>query len=238
MTEAQLPEAACSGEVSDPELCARGGLPPAPGSSLPQQQPLPACSQHLVNSHFPPPSQDPGLGEGQEVCPAGGRLGPGRQGASLQGQGPAARERSRGLVLQEPTIDPAQETMVTAGPPRLPAGVSWPRSCLLGPLQRPAPPAPPAPPRPAPPRQRDRASCLRDECPLATKPRSAPFSGAPEAPSLPLNSVLVYSHHCLRSCLPRGIFCVPTRSRTARCVLSRVGSPAHATLRGRGSDPT
>ncbi|XP_061290119.1 protein myomaker isoform X3 [Bos javanicus] len=151
LTEAQLPEAACSGEVSDPELCARGGLPPAPGSLLPQQQPLPACSQHLVNSHFPPPSQDPGLGEGQKVCPAGGRLGPGRQGPSLQGQGPAARERSRGLVLQEPTIDPAQETMVTAGTPRLPAGVSWPCSCLLGPLQRPAPPAPPALPRPAPP---------------------------------------------------------------------------------------
>lgn len=142
-----------------------------------------SCRQPLPSPLTP--AQDPGLGEGQEVCPAGRRLGRGRQGASLWGRGPAAGERSQGLILKTPRETQPGKPRSPPGPP-LPAGVSWPRSCLPGSLR--GPPRPPAPqPRGTGP------AASGDKCPLTTKTRSAPFPGARRHHRSPLNFLMVYS---------------------------------------------
>lgn len=189
-----------------------------------------SCRQPLPSP--PTSTQDPSLGEGQEVCPAGGRLGPGRQGASLRGRGPAARERSRGLTLQDPTGDPARETTVTAEAPPPCRGELAPQL----PPRQPQRPASPAPPRPA---RGTGPAASGDKCPLATKTRSAPFPGAPASTTTPLgifcwctaDTIPTSASHVAPSASrPEG---VTAAGHGAVCSVTR-NSPAHAT-RGAGA---
>ena len=138
---------------------------------LPRAARFPSTSPSLlIRGIFPPPFRTPAWVRARRSARQVGDWG-------QAGRGLLCRDER----LQEPTIDPAQETTVTAGPP-LPAGVSWPCSCLRGWLQRPTPPTPPAPPCPA--RGTGPAASMTNV--LWPQRLAQPLSPEPpEAPSLP-----------------------------------------------------